>query len=478
MRDWITFLLDGKLVDLRFGRSTGLTPTTTVLNYLRSLPGHRGVKEGCAEGDCGACTVVIGELGKDRKIRYRAVDSCLLFLPMLHGKLLVTVENLRSSDGVLHPVQQAMVDSHGSQCGFCTPGIIMSLFALTKNVARPTVEDAKVALAGNLCRCTGYRPIIEAGVQAAGTTARHRSEVEEPSTVKLLKSIPNQSIVTVTDEQRYDQPTTLKECLALVKKYPEAVVVNGGTDIALRVTKKFEILRHVIDFSRVAELARVGKTKTALSVGAGVKVSDLLHHARRDFPALCDILNVFGAEQIRNVATIGGNIATASPIGDILPALIAYDAKIVMQSAKSVRTVRADQFVTGYRKTERKRDEIITKVILPIPRKTLTVRTYKVSKRRDLDIATVSAGFSMERDAKGTVKRVTLAYGGMAERTKRAELTEKFLTGRPWTRSVVEEARALLDKDFTPIADVRGSAEFRKIVAGNLLLKFWSDTKQ
>jgi xanthine dehydrogenase small subunit len=477
MTNQVTFILDGKKVQLNFSASSGLTPTTTVLNYLRSLPDHRGVKEGCAEGDCGACTVVVGEPTKNRTIRYRAVDSCLLFLPMLHGKQLLTVENLKNANGDLHPVQQSMVDNHGSQCGFCTPGIVMSLFALSKKTENPGPDEARVALAGNLCRCTGYRPIIDAAIQAGRPKAKDHFSIGESKTVKLLESISRKSISIATTGQRYDQPATLRECLDLLKKCPKATIINGATDVALRVTKKFETIQHIIDLSRVQNLAKTARSKSAITIGAGVKINDVMSLVQHDFPAFYEMLGVFGAEQIRNVATLGGNIATASPIGDILPVLIAYNAKIVLESNRGGRSVGAEKFVTGYRKTECRPDEIIISVVLPIPSKHQKVRAYKVSKRRDLDISTLSAGFMIDLNTKGIVRSVVLAYGGMAENTKRAELTEKFLQGKPWTREVVEQAQEFIAKDFNPISDVRGSAEFRKITAKNLMMKFWNDTQ-
>jgi xanthine dehydrogenase iron-sulfur cluster and FAD-binding subunit A len=263
----------------------------------------------------------------------------------------------------------------------------------------------------------------------------------------------------------------------LVRKFPKAVLVNGATDVALRVTKKFEILPHVIDLSRVSVLTKSVVGKSKLTIGAGVRISDLMKLVRKDFPAFYEMLGLFGSDQIRNIATLGGNIGTASPISDILPVLIAHRAKIVLESAKGRRQVDADKFITGYRKTARKSAEIITAIILPVQPKNTVIRAYKVSKRRDLDIATVSAAFRFEGDGNRIVKDVVIAYGGMADHTKRAELTEKFLKGKLWTRPVIEEAQALIDKDFNPISDVRGSAEFRRIAARNLLLKFWSDTK-
>lgn len=476
MKKSIAFVLDGNVVEIRFDGLSNLTPTTTVLNYLRSLPNHRGVKEGCAEGDCGACTVVVGELKADRTIEYRAIDSCLMFLPMLHGAHLITVENLKSPSGDLHTVQQAMVNSHGSQCGFCTPGIVMTLFALYKGANKPPKNDIADALAGNLCRCTGYEPILKAAADACQGDRKDHFTVDQVRIAELLTSISRESVSLSTGGQRYDQPATLDECLTLIEEFPDAIIVNGATDVALRATKKFEILPHLIDCSRIAELKAVSRDNGTLTIGAGVRLSEVMSLVETDFPALYQMLTVFAARQIRNVATLGGNIGTASPIGDTLPVLIAYGAEIVLKSRRGMRTVAADSFAKGYRKTERRPDEIITGIVLQRPSASTRIRAYKVSKRRDLDIATVSAAFRLDLDEKGIVRDITLVYGGMAVCTKRSVNAEAFLKGKPWNRQQVEKAQRLVDADFSPISDVRGSAEFRRIAARNILLKFWSET--
>ena len=470
----VSFVLDGKLVEAKFDLSSGLKPTTTVLNYLRSLPDHKGVKEGCAEGDCGACTVVLGEL-IEGKIRYRSVDSCLLFLPMLQGKQLITVENLRLSNGLLHPVQQAMVDSNGSQCGFCTPGIVMALFALYKNTQSPTRAEIDEALTGNLCRCTGYKPIIEAAAAACvrgGIDGLTNSEAE---IVKKLTPIQGKSIQIKTDRQEYFRPATLSEALTLKQKHPKAAVICGATDVALRVTKNHEVIPAILDLSGIEELKTISEDATTLRIGAGVTLSDLMPKLN-GFTALREMLSVFGSQQIRNLATLGGNLGTASPIGDTLPVLIAYGAKVGLQGADGAREVALDGFVTAYRQTLRKPDELIVSIVLPKPRPRAIVKSYKVSKRKDLDISTVSGGFKVELSTTKGVALITLAYGGMAERVKRATATEQFLIGKRWERETIEQAMLLIDREFTPISDARGGAEFRRIAARNLLLKFWDQT--
>jgi xanthine dehydrogenase small subunit len=475
MRSTITFLMDGNPVNIDFSHEKSVRPTMTLLNYLRSLPDHRGVKEGCAEGDCGACTVAIAGPAADGALRYRAIDSCLVFLPMIDGKQLITIENLRSPAGSLHPVQEAMVEHHGSQCGFCTPGFIMSMFVLYKQSSSPSRREIEDALTGNLCRCTGYRPIVDAARAACARGPVDHFSAEEKSVLSTLASFPHDSIEITTPGQKYFRPVTLDDACRALGEFPGASVIAGGTDVALRVTKRHEVLGTVIDLGAVSDLTRVSASRGGLQVGAGVPLADLPPLLEEKYPALAGTLSLFASRQIRNVATLGGNLGTASPVGDTSPVLIACGASVVLRSVRGTREVPLDGFFTGYRKTLREPDEVILALRIPPPDGAL-VRSYKVSKRRDLDIATLSAGFRLSTTGEGRVESLTLAYGGMAERTKRAEKTERYLIGKSWSRERVEEAGEYLRQDFSPITDVRGSAEFRMLAAKNLLLRFWLDS--
>jgi xanthine dehydrogenase small subunit len=478
MKNSISFVLDGAIKEIDFDKEH--TPTTTVLNYLRKSPCHKGVKEGCAEGDCGACTVVIGEAGPGNSIIYKAIDSCLVFLPMLQGKQLITVENLEQktiSGKELHPVQEAMVNCNGSQCGYCTPGIVMSLLALYKNEKAASLESVNDALTGNLCRCTGYKPIVEAAMKSCAKPQEDvfsRSEGHVAGLFKELKA-KQKSLAIHSGAQRYDQPLTKAEALALRKDSPDSILLGGATDIGLRVTKRHETLLHIIDLSQIAALKEINESEKEFRLGAGLDLESLRLFSEKHIPVLAETLTVFGSRQIRSLATLGGNLGSGSPIGDTLPTLMACNADIVLESTSGERRVPMNKFLLSYRKTERRPDELITAVIIPKPDKALKLKFYKVSKRKDLDISTVSAGFSVLLRNK-VVESITLAYGGMAAVTQRASAAEAYLIGKEWGRAEVEKAMPLIASAFSPISDARSGAAFRTLAAKNLLLKFWSET--
>lgn len=478
MQDTISFVLDGKTETIKFGAE--IKPTTTLLNYLRNSPCHKGVKEGCAEGDCGACSVVIAEINHENKLSYKAIDSCLVFLPMIHGKQLITVENLKQQKDnteILHPVQQEMVDCNGSQCGYCTPGIIMSMFSLYKNENNPDKECIEDALTGNLCRCTGYKPIIEATAKACVNHGEDHFTQNENQIIELLLQIKKESnsILITTDTQKYFQPKTKAEAFELRNNLPNSVLISGATDVALRVTKRHEVLQEIIDLSNIEELKKCTITDFLIKFGAGMSLEDVKQVAKNELPALHETLTVFGSKQIRTLATLGGNLGSGSPIGDTLPILMAYDAEIKLQSIDGDRIVKMNNFILGYRQTERKPNELITSIIINKPAANTIVKFYKVSKRKDLDISTLSAGFSVTLN-NNKVDTIILAYGGMAATTKRATDAEVFLTANEWTRENIEQAMEMIEKAFTPVSDARSGAEFRSIAAKKLLLKFWNET--
>jgi xanthine dehydrogenase small subunit len=479
MNNTIKFLLDDNIVEIDFSKEKNLKPTTTVLNYLRSLSNHKGVKEGCAEGDCGACTVVLAERGQDRKLKYKAVDSCLIFLPMIHGKQLITVENLvqrKNEKVILHPVQEMLVNSFGSQCGYCTPGFIMSLFALYKNHNKPTREIIEDSLSGNLCRCTGYQSILEAAYNACNKNGVDHFSEKAEMTSKILKEIgKDKAVIKIdTEKQSYFRPFTLDDALMLRKNYKNATVINGATDVALKQTKKNELLSEIVDLSGVDELKIYDEEENGFYFGAGMSLEDVKALCEKKYSALYNILKVFGSLQIRNFATIGGNVGSASPIGDTLPVLFAYKAKVILQSSKNERELSIEDFIKGYRKTDLKPDELITSVFIPKLEKEVIIKSFKVSKRKDLDISTVSLASRLVLE-KGKVKEIILAFGGMAETPKRAGITEELLIGKEWNRKNIESAMKVLYVEFNPISDARASAEFRRVAAKNLLLKLFNE---
>ncbi|MGE8394226.1 xanthine dehydrogenase small subunit [Pseudomonas sp. BIGb0427] len=453
-----------------------LDPNLTVLEYLREHLGKSGTKEGCASGDCGACTVVVGELaeGEDggEHIRYRSLNSCLTFVSSLHGKQLISVEGLKHQ-GKLHSVQQAMADCHGSQCGFCTPGFVMSLFALQKNSDAPDLHKAQEALAGNLCRCTGYRPILAAAEQSCCQAQPDQFDSGQAQTIARLKAIaPSETGELNSGDKRCLVPLTVADLAELYGSHPEARLLAGGTDLALEVTQFHKTLPVMIYVGNVAELKRIDTQAEHLEIGAATPLTDCYDALSREYPDFGELLHRFASLQIRNQGTLGGNIGNASPIGDSPPLLIALDAQIVLRKGDNTRTLALEDYFIDYRITARQESEFIEKIIVPRSRADWAFRAYKVSKRLDDDISAVCAAFNL-RIENGVVGAARIAFGGMAAIPKRARACEAALVGKAWNQASVERACQALAEDFTPLSDFRASKEYRLLSAQNLLRKYF-----
>ncbi len=471
----IRFLLGGETVEL-----DGVAPTKSVLATLREELRRKGTKEGCAEGDCGACTVVIGErVGDD--VRLRTVNACIQFVPTLDGKALFTVEDLRDASGALHPVQQAMVDHHGSQCGFCTPGFVMSLWNVYVNgvaadgsVQPPDEAELRTALTGNLCRCTGYRPILEAGRRMfdAPPVALDRAA----RAAKLAPLQRTVSFVYQHDGVRFMAPRTLSELLRLRAQHPRATLLAGCTDIGLWVSKQLRDLGDILYLGEVAELKSIESRADALVIGAGASLTDGYAALVEAYPGLREMAERFASVPIRNAGTLGGNVANGSPIGDSMPALIALGARVVLQSARGARTIPLEALYVGYMKKSMEPDEIVVAIEVPRPGTGLQFRTYKLSKRYDSDISAVCAAFALRVDG-GRIAQARVAFGGMAAIPQRAAGAEAALLGNPWNEATARAAMAALDRDFTPLTDMRASARYRSAAARNLLYRFFLETR-
>lgn len=472
-RNYIEFILDNKLQKITWQAGSNFSPTTTLLQYLRSLENHKGTKEGCAEGDCGACTVVIAEAHED-KITYKAVNSCLIFLPQIHGKQIITVENVQN-ENTLHPVQEALVELDASQCGFCTPGFVMSMFALYKDQRKSDETEITDAFAGNLCRCTGYQAISNAAHKALANKNPDHFSQNEPIILSQLNSVNRDSALYQTNTQKYYQPKILADALAIKNKYPDITIIGGATDIALRVTKKKALISAILDISQVAELNFIRKNQQGFEIGSATPLQVIKETIETDLPAFHDILAVFGSKQIRQVATLGGNIGSASPIGDTLPLLMAYQATVFVAGLNGEKQYPLQEFITGYRQTKLEKNEIITKIFIPIPDKTSHIDVHKISKRTDLDISTVSAALHLKLTPDNNIKNIQLYYGGMAAQTLPAKNTQDFLQGKRWSLDTLTKAGKYLEKDVSPIADARAEAEGRLLFAKNILLKFWEN---
>ena len=464
-RDRIRFIRKGRTVEIR-----DLKPTETLLDYLRLREGAKGTKEGCNEGDCGACTVAIGR-PHDGRMVYEPVNACIHLAGMVDGAEVVTVEDLGTPEN-LHPIQEAMVQHHASQCGFCTPGFVMSLFALYQDGRPVDRQGLNEWLAGNLCRCTGYRPIADAALDVCGHGAHDVFSAASAGKAAALAALADDEDVVLGGEERFfAAPASLLALLALYARHPDAVIVAGATDVGLWITKALRDLPKVIWLGRVAELKRIEDTAGSLIIGAGATYNAVEPFIDAVDPDLAILWRRIGSRQVRAAGTVGGNVANGSPIGDTPPALIALGAEVVLASEAGERTLPLEDFFLAYGKQDRRPGEIVARLVLPKLGEGDVYRAYKLAKRHDQDISAVMAAFRF-RVEDGRVAEARIAFGGMAATPKRAAAAERAVIGcRVGDLSAALAVAGVLAEDFAPIDDMRASAAYRLDAAGSLLVK-------
>ena len=458
IKNEIEFILNDELIKIN-----NVDTNVSVLNYLRIDKKLTGTKEGCASGDCGACTAIISEL-KNNKLEYKAINTCIMFLYSLHGKQLITVEHLSNSK--LHPVQQSMVDNHGSQCGFCTPGFVMSMFGMYKDKVKPSNQNIDEYLAGNLCRCTGYNSIKKAAKKMYSYGRKDKFSKNENKIIKLLKKIKHNDILISKNNNKFYIPLNLKNLIQYTQNNKQYKFVTGGTDIALEVTKKNNNINSLIYLGNNKDLNYIKIKENYINIGAATPINKIIPILKKYYPSFADMFDRYGSTQIRNVASIGGNLGSASPIGDSLPALLALNAKLILQS-KNQRLLDIKDFFKAYRKTALKNKEFIKEIRIPIL-KSHIFKCYKISKRIDDDISSLFVAYLMKLK-NNIIIDINIAYGGMDSIPNFAFKTQKYLIGKEFNLKNIDKSKQMIEKDFTPLTDVRASSTYRKLVSKNLM---------
>ena len=464
----IRFVLNGEIVE-----TDVVDPTRTVLQFLREDLALKGTKEGCAEGDCGACTIVVVEIdhsGDD--VELKTVNACIQFLPTIDGKELITVDGLQGKSDGLHPVQQAMVDHHGSQCGFCTPGFVMSLYALYRTNPEPSRQEIDDALAGNLCRCTGYRPII-AAAQSMQATSDDWNPGEHLDA--LRSAARRDELIVEQGGRRFFAPRDIASLAEHYGDYPDATILAGGTDIGLWVTKQYRELETIIYTGRVAQMLDMRATKTHLEIGGAVTLTHAIPAIIEQYPGLTELFRRFASPPIRNAGTLGGNIANGSPIGDSMPALMVVGASLVLRQGDSERELALDNFYHDYQVNDLQPGEFVARIRIPLSEDGVLVSSQKWSKRFDQDISAVCTAYRLQLDGE-KVTEFRMACGGVAATIRRATNCETAINGAVWGEATIDKACEALTKDFAPISDMRASADIRLVAVQNLLRRFWLES--
>lgn len=471
----VRFILAGEMIELH-----DVAAHMTVVQYLRETKLRSGTKESCAQGGCGACTVVLADLDDNQRLRYRAVNACLCLIPQLDGKALLTIEDLKSVDGHLHPIQQALRDGHASQCGYCTPGIVMSLYALYQSQKTFDRESIVHALTGNLCRCTGYRAIIDAAVRMADMP-RAETDSQEQSLTHLLQKLRRMHSMQLLAGKdalncsRYLMPTNMQQLLDMLQQFPDALLMAGGTDMTERVLQQQQLNSALIFLSGVQELNGVEESEQYLSIAAATPLQEAYPMIKRHFPAFAELLLRFASPAIRNVATLAGNIVSCSGTSDTLPVLIALGGSLELRQGNNTRRVELQAFHSKAARSRLVTAEFIEKIHIPLLQQNSLFSTYKLSKRQDCDIATLTAAFYL-RLQNQEIQELRFCYSGLGSQVYRAECCENALTGLPWTQDTVNLAIRLISRELTENDDVRGSARYRKLLTGNLLQRFFLES--